>query len=216
MLLYYRVLLNHGARDDIIKLTKSPKLGALAQLRQGRQQVFTEAIRALESLNEQEAIFLLSLGALDAAAENNLSSAFASDWKFWKSFMSAARLSGEKYVHARTGGPAARRMLTPTISSFSLSSNDLDGPFFSKLSLNAFQRKNFNIVQLEKAFFSSEDSDSRAKGPAEISSRVAQITLFCTEQKFAPSVFDDIKGYLRPPQYGRSETAARFGPAEAV
>ena len=80
--------------------------------------------------------------------------------------------------------------------SFSLSKSNLDHLFFGKLSLNAMQRKNFHLIQLDKVFSNPDDQGSQPSGDKELSSKVDGIVSFCAQQKLTSSVFDDIKGYL--------------------
>ena len=80
--------------------------------------------------------------------------------------------------------------------SFSLSKSNLDHLFFGKLSLNAMQRKNFHLIQLDKVFSNPDDQGSQPSEDKELSSKVDGIVSFCAQQKLTSSVFDDIKGYL--------------------
>ena len=196
ILLYYKVLLKYGSKQDVVSLINSPKLGALQQLKQGRQHLFNQAIRALEGLNCPQETFSLCLGALEIADQNGSSSALASDWTFWKSFLVSSRAMKDGFV--MTDSTMSQYAYSPQAiaRSFLLSKSNLDHLFFGKLSLNAMQQKNFNLIQLDKAFWNPDDEGSQPSEDKELSSKVDGIVSFCAQQKLTSSVFDDIKGYL--------------------
>jgi len=72
---------------------QSPRLGALAQLKEGRKVVFWEALEALEKWGEWDLIYDLCRQALTMGLEGQTPTFFACDLKVWKNFATAASKS---------------------------------------------------------------------------------------------------------------------------
>lgn len=69
---------------------KSPKLGAISQLKENRKLLFCEALDALETWGEWELINNLCREALSLGLEGDTPSFFVCDLQIWKKFASAA------------------------------------------------------------------------------------------------------------------------------
>lgn len=88
--LYYRVLLKHGTKDEFMARLQSPKLGAIAQLKQGHKLLFCECLAALESWGEWDHIYNLCREALSLGLDGGTTPFFVCDLRIWKQFTKAA------------------------------------------------------------------------------------------------------------------------------
>lgn len=88
--LYYRVLHSHGTKEEFISRLKSPKLGAIGQLKDGRKVLFCEGLDALEKWGEWDLTYNLCREALTLGLEGTTSPFFVCDLQIWRKFASAA------------------------------------------------------------------------------------------------------------------------------
>jgi N-terminal acetyltransferase B complex non-catalytic subunit len=84
------VLRNHGTREEYVSRLTSPKLGAIAQLKQGHKLVFWEGLDALEAWGEWDRIYSLCREALAFGLEEGGSLLLVCDLKTWKRSITAA------------------------------------------------------------------------------------------------------------------------------
>ncbi|KAH8900932.1 hypothetical protein GQ53DRAFT_790362 [Thozetella sp. PMI_491] len=175
--LYYHVLLKAQSVDEAAKLVKSPRLGVLQQLQDGRQVLFSDTIDALQSWKRWDLAFEICLGALNSIDKGVKSSMLSSNWTFWKVFVQAA---------GKTSDPeAAAAHVEAALAKF-LSGN---------VPLNAMQRKNLGLVLLERTFRIPQAPPPQGEG-SRLPVPVAQLVRFLTRQSFSPSALEDIKVYL--------------------
>jgi hypothetical protein len=88
--LYYRVLHSHGTKEEFISRLKSPKLGAISQLKEGRKLLLCEGLSALETWGEWDLIYNLCREALTLGLDGETSPFFVCDLQTWRKFASAA------------------------------------------------------------------------------------------------------------------------------
>lgn len=88
--LYYRVIHSHGTKEEYISRLKSPKLGAISQLKEGRKLLFGEALNTLGAWGEWDLIYNLCREALALGLEGGTSPFFICDLQTWRKFVSAA------------------------------------------------------------------------------------------------------------------------------
>jgi hypothetical protein len=84
------VLLSHGTKEEYLSRLKSPKLGAISQLKEGRKLLFCEGLSALETWGEWDLIYSLCREALTLGLEGATSPFFVCDLQIWRKFASAA------------------------------------------------------------------------------------------------------------------------------
>ncbi|KAK0716647.1 N-acetyltransferase B complex non catalytic subunit-domain-containing protein [Apiosordaria backusii] len=82
--LYYRVLLSHGTKEEFLTRLRSPKLGAISQLRQGHKLLFCECLDALETWGEWDTIYELCRDALKLGLDGSTTPFFVCDLRIWK------------------------------------------------------------------------------------------------------------------------------------
>ncbi len=88
--LYYKVLATHGSPDSFIKKMMDPKLGAYRHFAEGRKHLFLHALTVFEARKEWSSLYDLCLQALSTNDESGSPSLLGSDWRVWKSFITAA------------------------------------------------------------------------------------------------------------------------------
>lgn len=76
-----------------MKQMRSPKLGALKQLAEGRRDLFLDALDKFEAWGKWHDIYDVCLQALGRTDDDGAPSFVASDWRVWKRFIEAASKS---------------------------------------------------------------------------------------------------------------------------
>ena len=84
------MLHSHGTKEEFISRLKSPKLGAITQLKEGRKLLLCEGLTAVETWGEWDLIYNLCREALTLGLEGGTPPFFVCDLQIWKKFASAA------------------------------------------------------------------------------------------------------------------------------
>ncbi|KAL2268243.1 hypothetical protein VTJ83DRAFT_3089 [Remersonia thermophila] len=176
--LYYRVLRSHGTREEYMSRLTSPKLGALAQLREGHKLVFWEGLDALEAWGEWDRIYALCRDALALGLDTPRSMLLVCDLQTWKRFITAA---------SKAADPDSALGEVQSLLKRYVEAKDKAHPM---------HRKNINLALLELTFRLPASGASRPDAASGLSPRVAQIGLFLEQYLDRRSAFDDVKPYV--------------------
>ncbi|KAK4142908.1 N-acetyltransferase B complex non catalytic subunit-domain-containing protein [Dichotomopilus funicola] len=174
--LYYRVLRSHGTKEEFISRLKSPKLGAINQLKQNRKVLFWEALEALETWGEWDLINNLCREALSLGLEGEKPSFFVCDLQIWKKFALAA----SKVEDSESALNEVQAVLKKYID--------------IKDQASAMYKKNISLALLETTFRLPTGSAGDETGG--LSPRVAQIGRFLDQYFERLSAFEDVKSYV--------------------
>jgi hypothetical protein len=82
--------LSHGTKDEFVSRLKSPKLGAISQLKGGHKLLFCEALTSLETWGEWDLIYNLCREALSLGIDGTTTPFFVCDLQIWRKFAAAA------------------------------------------------------------------------------------------------------------------------------
>ncbi|KAK3320107.1 N-acetyltransferase B complex non catalytic subunit-domain-containing protein [Cercophora scortea] len=176
--LYYRVLLTHGTKDEFLRRMQSPRLGALAQLKEGRKNLFWETLGVLEGWGEWDRIFELCREALNLGIQGSTPTFFACDWQVWKKFaVAASKAKNDEAALSEVQGV-------------------LDKFVSIKDKATEMYKKNISLTLLETTFrlptsTLSPNPDHKGSTP-----RVTQLILFLVNYFDKLSAFDDVKDYV--------------------
>ncbi|KAK3984114.1 N-acetyltransferase B complex non catalytic subunit-domain-containing protein [Cladorrhinum sp. PSN332] len=177
--LYYRVLLSHGTKEEFLARLQSPKLGAIAQLKQSRKLLLCEALDALEKWGEWDQIYNLCREALTLGLEGVTTPFFVCDLRIWKKFASAASKA------------------TDVDAALTEVQNILNGFIEIKDKANPMYKKNISLALLEATFrLPSTTLNPNHHHQSGLSPRVAQIGLYLDQYYERLAAFDDVKGYV--------------------
>ncbi|KAK4162403.1 N-acetyltransferase B complex non catalytic subunit-domain-containing protein [Cladorrhinum sp. PSN259] len=176
--LYYKVLLNYGTKEEFLSRLQSPKLGAIAQLKQSRKLLFCEALDALEKWGEWDQIYTLCREALTLGLEGATNSFFVCDLRIWKKFASAASKATD------TDGALAE--VQDILKKF-IGIKDKATPMY---------KKNISLALLETTFRLPSTTLNPNHNESGLSPRVAQIGLYLDQYYERLAAFDDVKGYV--------------------
>ncbi|KAL2163589.1 hypothetical protein VTH06DRAFT_5647 [Thermothelomyces fergusii] len=176
--LYYRVLRSHGTKEEFLSRIKSPKLGAISQLKEGRKSLLYEALEALETWGEWDLAYSLCREALSLGLEEGASPFFVCDLLVWKTFATAA----SKVSDSDSALGEVQAILNKYVE--------------IKDKASAMYKKNLNLALLEATFRLPASVLNPNHGNTGLSPRVVQIGLFLEQYFERLSAFDDIKGYV--------------------
>ncbi|KAK3486683.1 N-acetyltransferase B complex non catalytic subunit-domain-containing protein [Neurospora hispaniola] len=174
--LYYRVMLSHGSKEDFISRMQSPKLGPLAQLKEGRKDLFYQALNAYESWGEWDRIYDLCRQALRLGLDGVTPTFSVCDYKVWKKFALAASKSKDQ----ETALGEVQSILKEFIA---LKTN------------TAMYKKNIALALLDTAFRQPEVPGSSGNDSG-VTPRVIQIGLYLDSYFDKLSAFDDVKDFV--------------------
>jgi hypothetical protein len=93
--IYYKLLSLCGTQQEFRKRVEAQRFGAISLLRQGRKDVFVEAMQRFEQMGEWDAIYHLASAALSLDDPDGKPSLMASDSRVWKAFIIAAGKQGD-------------------------------------------------------------------------------------------------------------------------
>ncbi|KAL2134445.1 hypothetical protein VTI74DRAFT_157 [Chaetomium olivicolor] len=176
--LYYRVLLSHGTKEEYISRLKSPKLGAISQLKEGRKVLFYEGLSALETWGEWDLIYNLCREALTLGLDGGTAPFFVCDLQIWRKFASAASKGAD------------------SDSALSEVQSILKRYIEIKDTASAMYRKNISLALLETTFRLPATALNPNHDNTGMSPRVVQVGLFLDQYFEVLSAFDDVKGYV--------------------
>ncbi|EAQ83122.1 hypothetical protein CHGG_10940 [Chaetomium globosum CBS 148.51] len=176
--LYYRVMHNHGTKEEYVSRLKSPKLGAISQLKEGRKVLFCEGLDALETWGEWDLIYNLCREALTLGLDGGTSPFFVCDLQTWRKFVSAA----SKVADSESALGEVQAILKRYID--------------IKDTASAMYKKNLSLALLETTFRLPATALNDSNENNGLSPRVVQIGLFLDQYFERLSAFDDVKGYV--------------------
>ncbi|AEO60098.1 hypothetical protein MYCTH_2308952 [Thermothelomyces thermophilus ATCC 42464] len=176
--LYYRVLRSHGTKEEFLSRIKSPKLGAISQLKEGRKSLLYEALDALEAWGEWDLTYSLCREALSLGLEGGSSPFFVCDLQIWKKFATAA----SKVPDSDSALGEVQAILNKYIE--------------IKDKASAMYKKNLSLALLETTFRLPASVLKPNHDNTGLSPRVVQIGLFLEQYFERLSAFDDVKGYV--------------------
>ncbi|KAK4229278.1 N-acetyltransferase B complex non catalytic subunit-domain-containing protein [Podospora fimiseda] len=176
--LYYKVLLSHGTKEEFLTRLQSPKLGAIAQLRQSRKLLFCEALDVLEKWGKWDHIYNLCREALNLGLEEVTTPFLVCDLRIWKKFASSASKA--------TDNDAALAEVQKTLNKF-IELKDKATPMY---------KKNISLALLETTFKLPSTTLNPNHDQSGLSPRVVQIGLYLDQYYERLAAFDDIKGYV--------------------
>ncbi|KAK4124351.1 hypothetical protein N657DRAFT_655625 [Parathielavia appendiculata] len=176
--LYFRVLLSHGTKEEFVSRLKSPKLGAISQLKEGRKLLFCEGLNALETWGEWELIYNFCREALTFGLEGTTSPFFVCDLQIWRKFASSA----SKVTDSDSALSEVQAILKRYIE--------------LKDKASAMYKKNLSLALLETTFRLPATTLNPAHDNLGLTPRVVQLGLFLDQYFERLSAFDDIKGYV--------------------
>ncbi|KAK3346105.1 N-acetyltransferase B complex non catalytic subunit-domain-containing protein [Lasiosphaeria hispida] len=178
ILLYYRVLLAHGTKEDFLKRVQSPRLGALSQLKEGHKTLFWESLGTLESWAEWDLIYDLCLQALRLGLNGTTPTFFVCDWRVWKSFVAAASKAADPDIALGEVKSILKEFLAIDTKAAEM------------------YKKNLILALLETTFRLPATTSSSDVGKRGLTPRVIQMGLFLDQYFERLSAFDDVKDYV--------------------
>lgn len=168
-------MLSHGSKEDFISRMESSKLGPLAQLKEGRKDLFYQALNAYESWGEWDRIYDLCRQALRLGLDGATPTFSVCDYKVWKKFALAASKSTKDHE-------AAIAEVQSILKEFiALKTN------------TAMYKKNIALALLDTAF---RQPPTPANNDTGVTPRVIQIGLYLDSYFDKLSAFDDVKDFV--------------------
>ncbi|VBB81203.1 Putative protein of unknown function [Podospora comata] len=186
--LYYRVLLSHGTKEEFLTRLRSPKLGAISQLKQGHKLLFCECLDALETWGEWDTIYELCRDALKLGLDGSTTPFFVCDLRIWKRFVAAATEA--------TNADAALDEVQEVLKQF-IELKDKATPMY---------KKNISLALLETTFRLPSTTINPDHEETALSPKVVQIGLFLDQYYERFAAFDDVKGYVAELGYEEAKT----------
>ncbi|KAL2144370.1 hypothetical protein VTI28DRAFT_9194 [Corynascus sepedonium] len=176
--LYYRVLRSHGTKEDFISRVKSPKLGAIGQLKEGKKLLLCETLDALETWAEWDLTYQLCREALSLGLDGGTTPFLVCDLQIWRKFAAAA----SKVADSESALGEVQTILNKYIE--------------IKDTASAMYKKNLSLALLETTFRLPAAALNPNHDKTGLSPRVVQIGLFLDQYFERLSAFDDVKGYV--------------------
>ena len=170
-------MLSHGSKEDFISRMESSKLGPLAQLKEGRKDLFYQALNAYESWGEWDRIYDLCRQGLRLGLDGAIPTFSVCDYKVWKKFALAASKSSNDHE-------AALGEVQSILSEYiALKTN------------TAMYKKNIALALLDSSFRQPTASGSSGNN-SKLTPRVIQIGLYLDSYFDKLSAFDDVKDFV--------------------